>query len=364
MKIEAIVKHLEQMAPPYLKEEYDNVGLHTGTLQQETDGVLITLDVDERIVDEAIELNCGLIITHHPLVFGSLKRITGRTMQERCLIKAIRNDIAIYAIHTNIDNAALGLNHALATLLGVNNPNVLLPGVNKMSKVVTFCPPDHSDRVMAAMSAAGAGHIGNYDMCSFQTEGRGTFRALEGANPYVGELDALHGETELRIEMITPSAIVPHVVEAMKKSHPYEEVAYDVIPLSNPDLTTGSGAFGEISKPIGEEEFIQMVKEKLNVPVVRHTEHLARPINRLGVCGGSGAFLIQHAIDRKLDVLVTADVKYHQFGEASGKILLIDAGHYETEILVTSMIRDEIRKKFPTFACHITKRNTNPIRYS
>jgi len=364
MKVKEIIEYLEAAAPLYLQEEYDNCGLQTGSPEQDTDGALVTLDIDEGVIDEAIGCNHGLIIAHHPLIFKPVRRITGATAQERCLIKAIRHGIAVYIMHTNIDNAEGGLNHALAGLFGIEAPRVMLPGIGMMNKVIVFCPEEAADRVMTAMSIAGAGHIGNYDMCSFQAGGEGTFRALDGANPYVGSVNSLHREREVRLEMVAPIPITSRIVEAMKREHPYEEVAFDVIRLVNPDTTNGAGAFGELPVPVTTDRFVEMVKEVLDVPFIRHTALNDKIIRRIGVCGGSGAFLVNRAIELHLDALVTADVKYHQFAEAAENLLLVDAGHYETEILVTRLISQKIQKKFPNFACRIAQHCPNPVKYS
>jgi dinuclear metal center YbgI/SA1388 family protein len=363
LRIKDIISFLESFAPLYLQEDYDNCGLQTGDPTQLVSGVLVTLDVTEEVIGEAIDRDCSLIVAHHPVIFKPLKRLTGATLAERCLLKAIKNNIAIYVIHTNIDNAWQGLNFSLAQKLGLQQVQILRPEKGKLNKLVTFCPLDCAEKVREALFHAGAGHIGNYDSCSFNITGNGTFRALEGADPYVGNLHELHTENEVRIEVMVPAGVMSQVVQAMFQAHPYEEVAYDIYPLNNVNPYSGSGAYGLLDAPLDAKTFLDELKDALGSPGLRYSGPEGHLIQRVGVCGGSGSFLIDQAILYNLDVLVTADIKYHQFWEASEHLLLVDAGHYETEILVTSLISDLIQKKFPNFACRITSCNTNPVKY-
>lgn len=364
MTIAEIVKGLTDLAPLYLQEAYDNSGLQIGDSGDEATGALITLDVTGEVIDEAISRGCNLIVAHHPLIFRPLKHLRGDSLVERCVIRAIRHRIALMVMHTNLDNATGGLNSRLAGLLGVATPKILQPGSGKLVKIVVYCPSDSAVVVKQAMFEAGAGAIGNYDNCSFMSEGTGSFRALEGATPFLGVPGTVHFEKEVRIEMIVQAAESGRVLKAMLEAHPYEEVAHDVIALENTDPHSGAGAFGELTSGLQPAEFLERVKTVLGVNHVRHTRLPNQLIKRIGVCGGSGAFLIERAISMGIDALVTADVKYHQFFDAQDRILLIDAGHYETEIVMTGLIYDEMRKKFPTFACYISKQNTNPVKYS
>lgn len=363
MKIKDIIKELEQFAPIGLQEGYDNSGLQVGDPSWETAGALVCLDVTEDVLDEAIQLGYHLVIAHHPLIFKPLRSLTNQTAVQRLLHKAIKSDIGIYAIHTNIDQAFGGLNYALADMLGIGAPKVIAPGAAKLSKIITFCPAGAVEGVRNAMSEAGAGNIGNYDQCSFQVYGEGTFRAKEGANPYVGTIAELHKEPEYRLEMVVPAYFRDAVVAAIKLAHPYEEVAYDVLDLVNVDSRAGAGVWGTLSEEMTAEQFLQHVKETLKVPMVRHTS-TSGLIKRVGVCGGSGAFLISQCRGLNLDAFVTADLKYHDFCDQAGALLLVDAGHYETEIVVTRLISDIITKKIPTFAVQISGSGSNPVRYS
>lgn len=364
MLIEEIIKQLSSLASESLQESYDNSGLQYGNPKKSIDKVLITLDINEKVINEAIEGSCGMIISHHPLIFDPIKKIAYNTPVGRCITKAIKNDIAIYVMHTNLDNSAEGLNYHLIRSLGVSSPKILFPGKQKLNKIATFCPESSAEVVSEAMFEAGAGNIGNYDKCSFRIKGTGTYRPLEGSDPYIGERNTLHKETETRLEMIVPIDLTNKVVNAMKLAHPYEEVAYDVIPLGNPDNSVGSGAYGELSKPLNSSEFIKHIKKILGNKTLRHSITEEKRIKRIGVCGGSGGFLIDHALNKGLDAFITSDLKYHQFCESSGKILLIDAGHFETEIIMVKIISDYIQKKIPNFACRISEHNTNPVIYS
>ncbi len=364
MKTGEILSYLDSIAPSYLQESYDNSGLQVGNADEETKGVLITLDVNEWVIQEAIELGYRLIVAHHPLIFKPLKKISNHTEVERCIIQLIANRISLYVMHTNLDNAPGGLNHLLAARLGVSYPKVLAPGIGRLNKIVTFCPSSALTKVREAMFRAGGGQIGKYDMCSYSGEGKGTYRPLAGSDPCIGTENQLHTESEYRLEMIVPEPLTDAVVGAMKSVHPYEEVAYDVIGLINHDPYAGSGCYGELTEPIPAEEFIQRVKTVLNIPYVRHTSYRDDLIGKVGVCGGSGGFLAETAIRKGLDAYITSDLKYHQMMEVQGRILLIDAGHYETEILMTELLDDAIRKKFPTFACSISGRSINPVKYT
>jgi len=363
MKIKNIAKVLEEFAPLGLQEHYDNCGLQTGDPDWDIEGALVCLDVSEEVLDEAIASGIGLIISHHPLIFKPIKSLTSGSIPQRILRKALLHDVGIYAIHTNIDHAAQGLNFALAKTLGLQNLRVLSPGAGKLSKVVTYCPVHAIEAVRSAMFEAGAGRIGDYDQCSFQVAGEGTFRALEGATPFVGQLNQIHREAEYRLEMVCSSFLRDRVIAAMTMAHPYEEVAYDVIDLANADPYSGAGVWGSLPEPMQSEEFLLGLKDRLNLQVLRHTVAQS-PVQRVGVCGGSGAFLIPRAIGLQLDAFITADLKYHDFFDSTGRLLLVDAGHYETEIVVTRLLSDIIMKKFPNFAVRITKNGSNPVRYS
>lgn len=363
MKVIDICSYLDKYAPPAYQESYDNAGLLVGDPQMEIQGALITLDVTEEVLDEAIQQKSGLIVAHHPLIFGGLKRITGKNMIERIVIKAIQNNIAIYAAHTNLDSVWGGVNTRIADRIGLKNQEVLSPVENSLIKLVYFVPEANAQETREAIFEAGAGHIGDYDMCSYNLHGTGTFRAGEGTNPYVGEKGEMHKEAETRVETILPGYLKNKVLTALITSHPYEEVAYDIYPLANVNHRVGLGMVGELEKPMNEKKFLELLKEKFNAECLRHTDFLNRSIKRVAVCGGSGSSLIKKAMHTGADVFVTGDIKYHQFFEAENRIMLVDLGHYETEQVTKALFYELLNKKFPKFALRQTEVNTNPINY-
>lgn len=363
MQLSEIIKAIEAFAPPSYQESYDNAGLITGNPIQEITGALICLDSIEEVIDEAIRENCNLVIAHHPIIFSGLKKINGKNYVERTIIKAIKNDIAIYAAHTNLDNVQQGVNAKIAEKLGLKNCLVLEPKSGLLKKLVTFCPNDKAAEVRDALFKAGAGKIGNYDECSYNLEGLGTFRAGKGTNPFVGEQNIQHQEPETRIETIFPAQLQSGILKALFASHPYEEVAYDIYPLENEYKQVGSGLVGELEKPQDELTFLKGLKTSLKTDCVRYTALTGKKIKRVAVCGGSGSFLLKNAISAGADAFITADLKYHQFFDAEGKILLADVGHFESEQFTGEIFYDLLMEKFPTFAVRLSKTNTNPVNY-
>lgn len=363
MKIKEIIECLENTANPYLQEDYDNSGLILGDAQKNVDKVLICLDVTEAVIKEAIKKKCNLIVSHHPVVFSGLKRITADNITGKLMMLAIKNDIAIYAYHTNFDAVDNGINSALCGKLGLKNCSILKPSKNVLRKLITFCPNDKAELVRQAMFEAGAGHIGNYDSCSYNVEGYGTFRGLENANPYVGKKFEVHKEAETRIEVIYPVFKEKALLDAMKNAHPYEEVAYDIYPLANDYFRAGSGMIGELTQPLDTGKFLVSLKKTLKLPVIRHSEIISNTVRRVAVCGGSGTFLLKDAIQNKADIFLTGDIRYHQFAEPSGRITLADIGHYESECTGLNNIAAVISEKFPTFAVLISENNTNFVHY-
>lgn len=361
MLIKEICQILEANAPLSLQESYDNSGLLIGSAYAEIECALITLDVTEAVLEEAIKENCQLVIAHHPLIFKGIKKLTGSTLTEKLITKAIKNDIAIYAMHTNLDNVASGVNAMLAEKLGLVNNKILSPVKGKLKKVVTFCPTNHTDTVREAMFHAGAGHIGDYDSCSYNIAGKGSFRALEGTNPYVGKKGEIHFEEEMRIETIVPDFLVKKVLSAMLDAHPYEEVAYDIYPLDNENLETGAGMIGELKEETNGVDFLTHVKKVLGAAALKHSPLIDKAIKRVAFCGGSGAFLIHKAYQSGADAFITGDVKYHDFFDYHGQMTIIDAGHYETEQFTKELILSILKEKIPTFALLISRVNTNPV---
>ncbi len=363
MKIAAVISFLESLAHPSLQEAYDNAGLITGDPGWDCSGILCSLDATEEVIREAIEKKCNLIVAHHPIVFGGLKKINGKNYVERAVIAAIKNDIAIYAIHTNLDNVIEGVNGRMAKMLGLKNISILSPKENTLRKLFTFVPLDKAEQVRQAIFAAGGGHIGNYSECSFNAEGTGTFKAGETASPYAGNIGEQHQEKEIKIEVIFPAFVEGRVLSAMKAAHPYEEVAYDIVSLANRHQQIGAGLSGELPEPMEEMAFLQHLKQVFGLSVVRHTTPRNRPVKKVALCGGAGSFLVSKALASGADVYITADMKYHEFFDADGRILIADIGHYESEQFTIDLLQEVLEQKFPTFAVLKTAVRTNPVHY-
>jgi dinuclear metal center YbgI/SA1388 family protein len=363
MKLSILTAYLENLAPLAYQEDYDNSGLIVGHPDQEVSQALISLDCTEAIVDEAIAKGCQVIISHHPIVFRGLKKLNGKTYVERVVEKAIRNHIAIYAIHTNLDNVMNGVNQRICETLGLKNLRILSPKNGLLKKLVTYVPADKAEQVRNALFHAGAGNIGNYSECSFNAEGTGTFKGGEDTNPYVGEPGVRHHEHEVRIETVYPSNLESKLLMALFLAHPYEEVAYDLYQLTNQFQEVGSGMIGELDEPIDEEEFLFELKEKMHAQVIRHTTLTGKNVKTVAVCGGAGGFLLKHAISAGADFFVTADYKYHEFFDAEGKIVIADIGHFESEQFTQQLLYEIITKKFANFAVRLTEINTNPVKY-
>ncbi|MEC3881559.1 Nif3-like dinuclear metal center hexameric protein [Parapedobacter sp. 10938] len=363
MKLRELTDHLESLAPLAYQEAYDNAGLLVGSADKEVSQALLSLDCTEAVVDEAITLGCDVIISHHPIVFKGLKRFNGNTYVERVIMKAIKHDIALYAIHTNLDNVMGGVNSKIAERLGLHDTRILSPKGDLLRKLVVFVPTGHVERVRSALFAAGAGSIGRYDACSFNTPGYGTFRAGEGANPFVGQPGENHQEEEMRIEVVFPATKERAVLLGLFETHPYEEVAYDIYRLENDYQQVGSGLVGRLKQPMEESDFLGLLKAQLGTKVIRHTTLLGKLVTDVAVCGGAGGFLLGQAIRSGADVFVTADYKYHEFFDAEGKIVIADVGHFESEQFTQQLLLEIIQKKFPTFAVRLTGMDTNPINY-
>jgi dinuclear metal center YbgI/SA1388 family protein len=362
-KVQDIISTLEDHAPLALQEDWDNCGLLVGDRQMEVSEILCTLDVTFEVVREAIDKGCNMIITHHPLIFGGLKSITGANEVERCVVEAIKHDVAIYAAHTNMDNVKNGVSGTMAQKLALKQTTIMAPQSGNLLKLEVYVPQMHVTSVRDAMFAAGAGHIGNYDSCSFITQGEGTFRALDATHPYVGEPGKLHFEKESCIEVVLPAFIQGKVVEALKKAHPYEEVAYDLFPLKNNWENVGLGMVGELETPIEEGAFLELLKSTFGVPVVRHSPLRGKMVKKIAVMGGSGASYLSSAIATGADVFVTGDTKYHEFFIPEGRIILADIGHYESEQYTKELFKEIITKKMATFAPRISDTDTNYVKY-
>jgi len=361
--INEITNAIEAFAPLNLQEDYDNAGFITGNGKTDCTGALLSLDCTEAVIEEAIQSNCNLIVAHHPIIFKGLKKLTGSNYVERTIIKAIQNNIAIYACHTNIDNVIDGVNAKIAQKLGLVNLKILAPKSGLLRKLIVFVPASHADKVREALFSAGAGHIGNYENVSFNSDGKGTFKGNEHAKPFLGEANKLSIEAEIRIETLFEVQDQARIISAMLGVHPYEEVAYDIFPLENKHQQIGSGLIGDLEKELSENEFMTKVKSTFNLKILKHTNLTNKKIKKVAVCGGSGQFLLKNAINSNADSYVSSDFKYHELFDAEGKLLALDIGHYESEQFTPEIFYDIIRKKFPKFALHLSKTNTNPVNY-
>ena len=363
MKLRDICNKLEEWAPLAYQESYDNSGLIVGNPDQDVKGVLVSLDCLECVVDEAISKDCNVIVSHHPIVFGGLKSLTGKNYVERTVLKAIKNNIALYAIHTNLDNIDTGVNRMIADRLSLQNVKILEPKKGGLKMLITYVPNSHVEFVRSALFAEGAGSIGEYSECHFSVDGIGTFKGSDNSNPAFGQKGVRESVSEQRIELIFPSYIESKVVSTLKKIHPYEEIAYSVLSLDNKNENVGSGMIGEISEPLNEMEFLKKLKIKLKTDCIRHTSLLNSKIKKVALCGGAGRFLLNAAKLSGADIFITSDFKYHEFFDAENRILIADIGHYESEQHTMDLIAELLRKNFPKFAIHLSKVNTNPINY-
>jgi dinuclear metal center YbgI/SA1388 family protein len=363
MKIKELSKYLEQVAPLANQESYDNAGLLVGSDQTEITKILVTLDCTEAVILEALENGCNLVIAHHPIIFGGIKKLNGKNYVERTIILAIQNNIAIYAIHTNLDNVLHGVNAKIAEKLGLNQTQILDKKPGTLQKLVTYVPQKEADLIKNALFEAGAGNIGNYSECSFSVLGEGSFMAKNGATPFVGEINQHHKEQELRVEVILPSHLSKNIISALKLAHPYEEVAYDLYNLVNENQEIGSGIIGVLPESMDQKTFLAYLKEKMDLEVIRYTNPNLNKINRIAICGGAGSFLLKKAIQHDADVFVTSDFKYHEFFDGENHLMIADIGHYESENFTKSLISEMITEKFPTFAILLSKIDTNPVNY-
>ena len=363
MKISDVICFMETLAHPSLQESYDNAGLITGDKGWECNGIICTLDTTEDVIMEAVSKNCNMVVSHHPIVFSGLKKINGKNYIEKAVIAAIKNDIAVYAIHTNLDNTITGVNGKMARMLGLKNITTLAEKTNTLKKLFTFVPVDKAEQVRNALFAAGGGQIGNYHECSFNVQGKGTFTGQDGAKPYVGEINKRHYEEEIKIEVIFPSYLETTLISALKKAHPYEEVAYDIVNLSNTNQSFGAGVLGDLPEPMAEDKFLNLLKSTFKVPVVRHSPLINKKAERIALCGGAGKFLIPIALASGAGFFVTADIKYHDFFDANDTMVIADIGHFESEQFTIDLLQEVLVQKFPNFAVLKTGVNTNPVNY-
>lgn len=364
MKLHQITELLKELAPPSLQESYDNAGLIVGDSNMSINGILVSLDTTEAVIDEAIAKKCNLVVAHHPIVFKGLKQLNGKNYVERTIIKAIKNDIAIYAIHTNLDNVLEnGVNQKIGSKLGLTDVQILAKKSGTILKLTVYVPNDHLESVRSALFAAGAGQVGNYDECSYVSHGEGSFRGGPNTNPFVGTQGVRHLEPEAKLEVLLANHLKNKVVNAMLEAHPYEEVAFDLHQLENKSLHVGSGLIGQLPKSLSPDDFLAMVKTNLKATVIRYTDTNKKTISTVAVCGGSGSFLIDKAKSAGADAYITGDVKYHEFFDGENDLMICDVGHFESEQFTIELLRDFLSEKIPNFAVLFTETLTNPVNY-
>jgi dinuclear metal center YbgI/SA1388 family protein len=363
MKIKQIFPILQELAPLEYAEDFDNVGLLVGNQEQEITGILVCHDAIESIIDEAIENNCNLVVCFHPILFSGIKKITGKNYVERAVIKAIKNDIAIYAIHTALDNHKNGVNKIFCDALGLKNTKILIPKQNFIQKLVTYTVPENAEKLRKALFDAGAGKIGNYENCSYNSTGIGTYMGNENSNPQIGNKLEFIEANEIKIEVTFEKHLQSKIINTLFKNHIYEEVAYEIYNLQNTHQNIGLGMIGELEEELDELKFLNIVKQKMQCGGIRHTQILNKKIKKVAVLGGSGSFAIPNAIQAGADVFLTADLKYHDFYQAENQILLADIGHFESERFTKNYIVDFLKEKITNFAIVLSQINTNPVKY-
>ena len=363
MKVKDFTNYLEQLAPLTYQEEYDNSGLIIGDFNMEVKGVLITLDCNDKVLDEAINNKCNLLITHHPIIFKGLKKINNDSLTDKLVIKAIKNNVAIYSIHTNLDNIVNGVNSEIAKRLKLKNCRVLSSKNECLRQLVFYCPKENTTDLIEKLCSAGAGAIGNYNNCSFKSSGVGTFKPLENSNPNKGVKGKLYSSKEDRVELVFLKDKQNKIIQKLQENHPYEEIAYQIYILDNKIRSIGSGLVGELDEPVDSILFLKQLKKIMNLELIRHTHVNKDVIKKIALCGGSGSFLIDKAIYSNADIFITSDIKYHQFFDIDNKIILADIGHYESEQFTKNLVYDYLTKKFTKFAILLSKVNTNPINY-
>lgn len=363
MTVNDIAKVLEELAPLAHAEDFDNVGLLVGDPNMKVKGALVTLDTLENVVDEAVAKKCNLIISFHPIIFKGLKKLTGSSYVERVVLKAISNNIAIYSMHTALDNSKMGVNAKICEVLGIQNPQILIPRAKSIKKLTTYAPVADAENIKMALFTAGAGEIGKYSNCSFSLEGTGSFKAESGANPTIGKVGEVHFEKETQINVIYSFEREKSILKALFEAHPYEEVAYEIVTLENTNQDLGMGMIGTLDAEMEERDFLLQAKERLNAKVVRHSQLLGKKVRKVAVLGGSGAFAIGAAKKAGADIFISADMKYHDFYQAENQLVIADMGHFETEQFTKDLLVDYLTKKIPNFAVSLSESITNPIKY-
>ncbi|WP_416336206.1 Nif3-like dinuclear metal center hexameric protein [Chishuiella changwenlii] len=361
--VKDVAQAIEEIAPLAYAEDFDNVGLLVGDYNEQVTGILVTLDTTPEVVEEAIEKNCNLIVSFHPIIFSGLKKLNGKNYVEKAVMKAIKNGINIYATHTALDNSRVGVNFKISEQLKLFNTKILIPKANIIKQLITYVPTEHAEVLKNALYDAGAGRIGNYDSCGFSLEGKGNFRPMGGSNPFIGKVGELVTEDETRIEVVMPQHLEGAIIKALYANHLYEEIAYSTFTLNNQNPYIGIGMVGDLEEEMNEQDFFAYLKQEMNTPFIRHSKLLNKKIKKVAVLGGSGAFGIKNAIAANADVYITADLKYHDFFTAENKLVLADIGHFESEQFTKNLITSFLKEKFTNFVVFNSGINTNPVNY-
>jgi dinuclear metal center YbgI/SA1388 family protein len=364
MKTADILSFFDSWAPPSLAEDYDNVGLLVGKKESQVSKILVSLDATEEVVEEAASLGCELIVIHHPILFKGLKKLNGQNYVARTVEAAIRKNIGLLAVHTNLDAIQTGVNRKMAQKLSLQNPQILRKAKGKLLQLSFFVPIGNREEVLKAIHATGAGQIGNYSHCGFYSEGTGQFMPGEFADPALGRRGVLETVQEARVEVILPLFMKSRVLQALKDSHPYEEVPYFFTPLDNEWQDAGAGMVGDLPEALPKEDFIALVKKEFGLHMLRHTYSAKKEVRKVALCGGSGFFLLGEAIAAGADAYLTSDIKYHEFFDSEGKLMLMDLGHFESEQFTPELIFEELSIHFPNIAVLLSKTRTNPVFYA
>ena len=364
MIVKEVINYLDEFSPFCYAEEFDNVGLIIGDYTQKVNGILVTLDSTESVIDEAIKSKCNLIISFHPIIFNDIKSITTNTYVERVIHKSIKNNISIIAIHTSLDNSIKGVNSAICKKLDIKNYKILIPKERTIKKLTTYIPSENVAKLKSEIFKIGGGSLGKYDNCSFSYKGLGSFKGNKKSNPKIGNKLTYTEIEEVCVNITFLKHLEKEVVKALKENHPYEEIAYEINTLENSNQNIGMGMIGELASSMDENKFLSFLKKKMKSKLIKHSKKIGKKIAKIAVLGGSGSFAIENAINSGADAFVTSDLKYHDYFKAENKILLVDIGHYESEQYTKNLIFNFLTKKIPNFAIVLSKTNTNPIMYS
>jgi len=364
MTIKQVTQFLEQKFPLYLQEDFDNCGVQCGDVRQEITGAMVCFEMSEQVIDEAIAEGCNLVISHHPLILKrGITKILPTDRVGAMICKALAHNMVLYSMHTNIDSGVGGGNDVFAEKLNLQNVKVLEPHKGLYRKLVVFVPKENAEALKSALFEIGCGVQGNYDSCGYTVHGQGQFRPLKGANPHIGEENQLEHVEEERIEMIYPTGLQRTVVQAIYEHHPYEEPAFDLLPLENESRTIGLGRIGELPKVMPVSEFLECLKDKLGFEHCRYAGDTTKMIHKVAVCGGGGSSFIDLAIASGADAYVSGDFKYHDFFKSHSGTLLVDIGHYEGEYFIKNIIHQQIKENFTNFAALISKMEKVEVKY-